>query len=67
MSLNWSVIAFATTALGLAGCSVEPPPDEDRQTIIDDQLKVMDKAKAMEQQVLDAQHKTDEAMDQQSQ
>ena len=60
--------AIAAVTLGLAACSVEPPPETAAQpTIIDDQLKVMDQAKALEQHVLDSQNKTDEAMDQQSQ
>lgn len=53
----------------LAGCSdrdrTPPDPQAAAPTIIDDQLKQIERAKATEQQILDSQKKVDEAMEQQ--
>jgi len=50
-------------ALLLTGCEQEPP----EKTVWDDQLKTMDKARDVEQQVLDAAEMQRKAMEEQTQ
>lgn len=40
-----------------------PPPAEPQKTILDDQLKAVDKAKAVEQQLIDEKAKRDKALE----
>jgi len=52
----------------LGGCAEDSTAvaDEPTPTVLDDQLKVMDQAKAVEQQLQDAKSQTDAALDKQS-
>lgn len=60
---------FALMSLcALCACSSEappppPPPAEAPKTILDDQLKAVDKAKAVEQQLIDEKAKMDKALE----
>jgi hypothetical protein len=60
---------FVITLLALAGCtesSTESEPEavyEDRETVFDPMVSTIDKAKQVEQQVLDQKIKMDEALE----
>ena len=63
------LLVAAVAALTACQDKDDPPPDPvaaapapAQPTILDDQLKVMDKARAVEQDVIDSQKKTAEAM-----
>jgi len=62
-----SVVAVVLLAL-LGGCSErtavpEPAPAERQPTVFDDQLKALDKAKAVQQELDEAARRRDEAAD----
>lgn len=51
-TLSLSLVVFALLAVG---CGSEPPPPAEKSTtVFDDQLKALEKAKAVEQQQLEA-------------
>lgn len=64
-------IALIAAVLLVSACRDrdDPPPDpqavaaKPAPTVLDDQLKALDKARAVEQDVLDNARKTDEALD----
>jgi hypothetical protein len=53
--------ALALSVLLLAGCmdDPQPPPTERQPTVLDDQLKAIDRAKAVEHDVLDEKARQD--------
>ena len=66
----WSRILLLAIAFGLVACSSEPPPppppakpEPRTPTVFDDQIKAMDKAKAVEDQEMERKRKMDEQLD----
>ncbi len=66
----WSRILLLAIAFGLVACSSEPPPppppakpEARTPTVFDDQIKAMDKAKAVEDQEMERKRKMDEQLD----
>lgn len=68
----WHRMLLLAIALGLVGCGSEPPPppppapakpEARTPTVLDDQLKAIDKAKAVEAQEMERKRKMDEQLD----
>ena len=65
------LIAACVCALGACSggtppqAAVEPAPPAAQPTVLDDQLKALEKAKAVEQQLQEAKEKTDQAIENQ--
>lgn len=63
--IRW-VISLSLLA-SLVACSSEPPPPQHEEvrkaTVFDDQIKAMDKAKAVEAQEMERKRKLDEQLD----
>ena len=60
------MLGLLTSLAALVACGSEPPPPakvERTPTVLDDQLKALDKAKAVEQQELERKRKMDEQID----
>jgi outer membrane biosynthesis protein TonB len=66
----WSRVLLFAIAVGLVGCGSEPPPppapakpEAPTPTVLDDQLKAIDKAKEVEAQEMERKRKMDEQLD----
>lgn len=66
----WHRMLLLAIALGLVGCGSEPPPppapakpEARTPTVLDDQLKAIDKAKEVEAQEMERKRKMDEQLD----
>lgn len=66
----WHRMLLLVIALGLVACGSEPPPppapakpEARTPTVLDDQLKAIDKAKAVEAQEMERKRKMDEQLD----
>ncbi len=63
--IRWTIAL--TLLASLLACGSEPPPPQHEQvrkaTVFDDQIKTMDKAKAVEDQEMERKRKLDEQLD----
>ena len=64
----WHRMLLLAIALGLVGCGSDSPPPppaktERTPTVFDDQLKAIDKAKAVEEQEMEHKRKLDEQLE----
>lgn len=64
--IRWAMLLLVLSTLW--SCGGEPPPPPPREsarqpTVLDDQIKAMDKAKAVEDQEMERKRKLDEQLD----
>jgi hypothetical protein len=63
--MTWALVALSLSACGSDDERAPPPPaaaDAPAPTVFDDQLKAMDKAEAVEDQMIEQQQAQDQAM-----